>query len=250
MNIEGLGEALVDRIVGDGLVRDFADLYRSIDEPTLASLKFTAVVRRKVTDAEGVVSYEDRSEDRRFGEKSARALLDEIERSRRNEVWRLIFGLGIRHVGERGAQALAEAFGTMDVLAEADVERLQAVPDIGPVVAASVRHFFEAAETRALLERLRSAGLSFCTPVAPAADVPRPLEGQTVVLTGTLDALTRDEAGDRLAALGAKVAGSVSRKTTFVVAGRDAGSKLEKAQALGVPVLDEAALLRLLAEPT
>ncbi len=250
MNIEGLGEALVDRLAGDGLVRDFADLYLSLDEPTLASLKFTAVVRRKGTDAAGVVTYEERTEERRFGEKSARALLDEIERSRRNEVWRLIFGLGIRHVGERGAQALAEAFGTMDALAAAEVEALQAVPDIGPVVAASVRRFFEATETRGLLERLRTAGVSFGTPVAPRAVIPRPLDGQTVVLTGTLDTLTREEAGDRLSALGAKVAGSVSRKTTFVVAGRDAGSKLEKAQALGVQVLDEAALLRLFDEST
>jgi DNA ligase (NAD+) len=248
MNIEGLGEALVDRLVGDGLVTDFADLYLSLDEATLANLKFSAVVRRKSVDDDGNARAIERTEERRFGEKSARALRAEIDRSRGNEMWRLLFGLGIRHVGERGAQALAEAFGTLDAVAEADVETLQAVPDIGPVVAASVRRFFDAPSTHDLLARLRRAGVSFGTPVAPRTTGPRPLDGQTVVLTGTLDSMTRDEAGDRLTTLGAKVAGSVSRKTSFVVAGHDAGSKLEKARALGVRVLDEAALLRLLEE--
>ncbi len=248
MNIEGLGEALVDRLVGDGLVRDFADLYLSLDEPTLANLKFTAIVRRKTVDDVGVVSLVEKQEERRFGEKSARALLDEIARSRSHEMWRLLFGLGIRHVGERGAQALAEVFGTLDAVMAADLDALQAVPDIGPVVAASVRHFFDAPETHALVERLRQAGVSFGAPPAPRPDAPGPLTGQTVVLTGTLDAMTREEAGDRLAALGARVSSSVSRKTSFVVAGREAGSKLDKAQTLGVPVLDEAGLLRLLAE--
>jgi DNA ligase (NAD+) len=246
MNIEGLGEALVDRLVGDGLVTDFADLYLSLDEPTLANLKFSAVVRRKSLDDDGNATTTERTEERRFGEKSARALLAEIDRSRGNEVWRLLFGLGIRHVGERGAQALADAFGTVDAVAAADVETLQAVPDVGPVVAASVHRFFEAPSTQALLARLRRAGVSFGTPVIPRPVAPRPLDGQTVVLTGTLDAMTRDEAGDRLTALGARVAGSVSRKTSFVVAGREAGSKLEKARELGVRVLDEMALLRLL----
>src|SRR5690606_16937764 len=152
----------------------------------------------------------ERTEERRFGEKSARALLDEIDRSRGNEVWRLLFGLGIRHVGERGAQALAEAFGTVEAVAAADVETLQAVPDIGPVVAASIRRFFDAPETATLLARLREGGVSFGTPRPPGAATaaraaPRPLAGQTVVLTGTLDSMTRDEAGDRLAALGARV---------------------------------------------
>ncbi len=249
MNIEGLGEALVDKLVGDGLVRDFADLYLSLDEPTLAAQTFSATVRRKVTSPDGASGTEERTEVRRFGEKSARALLAEIARSRDNEVWRLLFGLGIRHVGERGAQALAEAFGTVDAVAAADVEQLQAVPDIGPIVAASIRRFFDAPETHALLARLRKAGVSFGTPLPEGASpARRPLQGQTVVLTGSLEAMTRDEASDRLAALGAKVAGSVSRKTSFVVAGHDAGSKLEKARALEVPVLDEAALLALLAE--
>lgn len=249
MNIEGLGEALVDKLVGDGLVRDFADLYLSLDEQTLASQTFAATVRRKGTAPDGSATLEERTEVRRFGEKSARALLAEIDRSRSNEVWRLLFGLGIRHVGERGAQALAEAFGTVDAVAAADVEQLQAVPDIGPVVAASIRRFFDAPETQALLERLRQAGVSFGTPLPEGArEARRPLQGQTVVLTGTLDSMTRDEASDRLTALGAKVAGSVSRKTSFVVAGREAGSKLDKARALGIRVLDEAGLLALLAE--
>lgn len=251
MNIEGLGESLVDKLVGDGLVRDFADLYLSLDEATLAAQTFSANVRRKVTSDEGSTTIEERTEVRRFGEKSARSLLAEIARSRDNEVWRLLFGLGIRHVGERGAQALAEAFGTVDAVAAADLETLQAVPDIGPVVAASIRRFFDAPETHALLARLRDGGVSFGVPLPAGTSAPaqaRPLAGQTVVLTGTLESLTRDEAGDRLATLGAKVAGSVSRKTSFVVAGHDAGSKLQKAEALGVRVIDEAALLALLAE--
>lgn len=251
MNIEGLGESLVDKLVGDGLVRDFADLYLSLDEATLAAQTFSANVRRKVTSDEGSTTIEERTEVRRFGEKSARSLLAEVARSRDNEVWRLLFGLGIRHVGERGAQALAEAFGTVDAVAAADLETLQAVPDIGPIVAASIRRFFDAPETHALLARLRDGGVSFGVPLPAGTSAPaqaRPLAGQTVVLTGTLESLTRDEAGDRLAALGAKVAGSVSRKTTFVVAGHDAGSKLQKAEALGVRVIDEAALLALLAE--
>lgn len=248
MNIEGLGEALGDKLVGDGLVTDFADLYLSLDEATLAAQTFAAVVRRKATAEDGTVTVAERTETRRFGEKSARALLAEIERSRGNEAWRLLFGLGIRHVGERGAQALAEAFGTIDAVAASDVEALQAVPDIGPVVAASVRRFFDAPATSTLLERLRQGGVSFGTPVERQEAAPRPLAGQTVVLTGTLEAMTRDQAGDRLTALGAKVASAVSRKTSFVVAGREAGSKLDKARALGVRVLDEAALLALLTD--
>jgi DNA ligase (NAD+) len=185
---------------------------------------------------------------RRFGEKSATALVAQIDNSRRNELWRLIFGLGIRHVGERGAQALAEAFGTMPVVAAANVDQLQAVPDIGPVVAASVRRFFEAPETQRLIGRLEQAGLNMGRPVAEGRG-PRPLEGRTVVLTGSLGTMTREEATERLAALGAKVAASVSRKTSLVIAGEAAGSKLDKARELGVPIADETGLQRLLADP-
>lgn len=252
MNIEGLGEALVDRLISDQLVGDFADLYLSLDETRLADLKFSASARRAPGTTEGTADgpadagAEVRSQVRRFGEKSARALLAQIDRSRQNEVWRLLFGLGIRHVGERGAQALAAAFGSIDAVVAAKIEVLQAVDDIGPVVAASVRRFFDAPETLTLLERLRRGGVSFGTDRPAPTRSAGPLDGQTVVLTGTLTTMTRDQAADRLMALGAKVAGSVSRNTSFVVAGTEMGSKLAKAESLGVRVLDEDALRQLL----
>ncbi|WP_291982216.1 NAD-dependent DNA ligase LigA [Luteitalea sp.] len=245
MNIDGLGEALVDKLVALELVRDFADLYHLTVE-TLADLKFEAQPRtpKAAADAPARVLTP-----RRFGEKSAGALVAQIDNSRRNELWRLIFGLGVRHVGERGAQALAEAFGTMDVMAGATVEQLQAVPDIGPVVAASVRRFFDARETQRLIARLAAAGVHMGTPVAEGRG-PRPLEGRSIVLTGTLSTMSRDEATERLTALGARVAGSVSKKTSLVIAGEDAGSKLIKARELGITVADEAALQRLLGDPS
>jgi DNA ligase (NAD+) len=151
-------------------------------------------------------------------------------------------------VGERGAQGLAEGFGTMQALAAASVEQLQAVPDIGPVVAASVRRFFDATATAHLVARLEAAGLNMGTPVAEGRG-PKPLEGRTIVLTGGLATMTRDEATERLTALGAKVAGSVSKKTSLVIAGDDAGSKLAKARDLGVPIGNEDTLQRLLDQP-
>jgi DNA ligase (NAD+) len=251
MNIDGLGEALVDKLVGIELVRDFADLY-ALTLETLADLKFEAQARKADRDTgtqegEGADALRAVTA-RRFGEKSAAALIGQIDNSRRNDLWRLIFGLGIRHVGERGAQALAEGFGTMHVLAASNVEQLQAVPDIGPVVAASVRRFFDAPETQQLVARLEAAGVNMGTPVA-AGRGPKPLEGRTIVLTGGLSTMTRDDATERLTALGAKVAGSVSKKTSLVIAGEDAGSKLAKARDLGVPIGDEDTLQRLLDEP-
>ena len=243
MGIDGLGEALVDKLVGLGLVADFADLYH-LTVDTLADLRFEAQPRKSQADGAAARVLTPR----RFGEKSATTLVNQIDASRRNEVWRLIFGLGIRHVGERGAQALADAFGTMDAIAAAGVEQLQAVPDIGPVVAASIRRFFDAPQTRHLLQRLAAAGLNMGSPV-PEGRGPKPLEGRTIVLTGGLSTMTRDEATERLTALGAKVSGSVSRKTALVIAGADAGSKLDKARELGVPVGDEETLGALLADP-
>ena len=254
MNIDGLGEALVDKLVGLGLVRDFADLY-GLTVETLADLKFEAQSRKADREAAEGAELDASDGDaqrtltaRRFGEKSATALVTQIDNSRRNELWRLIFGLGIRHVGERGAQALAGAFGTMQALATASVEQLQSVPDIGPVVAASVRRFFEAPETQRLVAHLEAAGLNMGSPV-PEGRGPGPLEGRTIVLTGGLTTMTRDEATERLTALGAKVAGSVSKKTSLVIAGEDAGSKLAKARDLGVPIGDEDTLRRLIDNP-
>jgi DNA ligase (NAD+) len=244
MSIDGLGEALVDKLVGLGIVNDFADLYHLTVEQ-LADLKFEAQPRGKQAETTPVRVLTPR----RFGEKSATALITQIDNSRRNELWRLIFGLGIRHVGERGAQALADAFGTMAAVSAASVEQLQAVPDIGPVVAASVRRFFDAPATQRLIGRLEAAGLAMGSPV-PEGRGPKPLEGRTIVLTGSLTTLTRDEAAERLAALGARVAGSVSKKTSLVIAGDAAGSKLDKARDLGVPVGDESVLQQLLADPT
>lgn len=247
MSIDGLGEALVDKLVTEGLVRDYADLY-ALTVETLADLKFDAQPRKKKgeDDASGPPRV---LTPRRFGEKSAATLVAQIDRSRRNELWRLLFGLGIRHVGERGAQALADAFGTMAAIVAASQEQLQAVPDIGPVVAASVRRFFDAPETQALVARLEAAGLHMGVPV-PEGRGPKPLEGRTIVLTGSFEILSRDEATTQLTALGAKVSGSVSKKTSLVIAGEAAGSKLDKARDLGVPIGDEAMLRALLDTPT
>jgi DNA ligase (NAD+) len=219
MGIDGLGEAIVDQLVSSGLVRDFADLYR-LDVATLAALE-------------------------RMGKKSAGNLVAQIDRSRGNELWRLVFALGIRHVGERGAQALARAFGNLDALMAAPESRLLEIEDVGPVVAASVREFFDEPRNRDLIDRLRERGLDFGS--LGTADVgastaeaePRNMSGQVFVLTGALSSMTRDEAQTAIEKRGGKVSGSVSRKTSFVVAGADAGSKLAKARELGVPVLDE-----------
>jgi DNA ligase (NAD+) len=220
MNIEGLGEALVDQLVRTGLVRDVADLYR-LTAGQLESLD-------------------------RMGPKSAENLVREIAASRSLEPWRLLFGLGIRHVGERAAQALVRAFGSIDAIETATLEQLQQVEDIGPVVAASVREYFDEPSNRERLARLRAAGLrtSGREPGGPAA--PGPLAGKTFVLTGALSSMTREEAAAAIEAAGGRVAGSVSRKTDYVVAGSEPGSKLEKARAAGVAVLDEAAFLALL----
>jgi DNA ligase (NAD+) len=220
MNIEGLGEALIDQLVSTGLVANVADLYR--------------------LTADQVAGLE------RMGRKSAAKLIEQIERSKRHELWRLVFAVGIRHVGERGAQALARALGEMRAIAEASAEDLQRIEDIGPVVATSVRAFFDEARNRELVGRLEEAGLDMGRPVPRAAEGPRPLDGLTFVLTGTLPSMTRDEARAAIEGAGGKVTGSVSRHTSYVVAGEEAGSKLEKARALGIPVLGEAELQRLI----
>jgi DNA ligase (NAD+) len=219
MNIEGLGEALVDQLAERGLVKDAADLY-TLELDQVAALD-------------------------RMGQKSARKLLDQIARSKGAEFWRVLFGLGIRHVGERVAQSLASAFGSVDALSAAPAEAMQAVRDIGPVAAAAVREYFDEPHNLALVGRLRSAGVQLESD-APAPAGAQPLAGATFVLTGTLSAMTRDDAAAAIAARGGRVSGSVSKKTTYVVAGADAGSKLAKARDFGVTVLDEEAFSRLI----
>jgi DNA ligase (NAD+) len=170
-----------------------------------------------------------------------RNVIDQIARSKQNDLSRLIYGLGIRHVGEKAAATLARYLRTLPAILDAPLETLQSIPEIGPVLAASVRSFAGEPHNRALVERLRDAGVNLESQ-QPAVDLDTPgvLAGRTFVLTGTLPTLTREEATRMIEELGGKVAGSVSKKTTYVVAGEEAGSKLQKAQQLGVPVLDEA----------
>lgn len=223
MDIEGLGERLVDQLVDAGLVRTPADLYVRLDEANLAGLE-------------------------RMAEKSAANVIAAIRNSRNTTLARLIYALGIRNVGESTARDLAAHFGTLEAVAQADMETLQQVPDVGPVVAESVVQFFAEPHNREVIAGLQAAGIHY-EPVAP-----RPVAsagavaGRSFVLTGTLPNLTRDDAKSRIEAAGGRVAGSVSKKTDFVVAGADAGSKLEKAQALGVTVIDEQGLLTLLGQ--
>jgi DNA ligase (NAD+) len=182
----------------------------------------------------------------RMGEKSAQNLLAGLQRSKDTTLPRFLYGLGIRHVGESTARDLARHFGGLDAVMDATAEQLLEVPDVGPVVAESIHTFFAQPHNREVVEQLRACGVHW-PEGEPAAQAPKPLAGKTVVLTGTLPTLGRDEAKDLLEAAGAKVAGSVSKKTSYVVAGAEAGSKLEKATELGVPVLDEDGLRRLLA---
>jgi DNA ligase (NAD+) len=179
----------------------------------------------------------------RVGEKTAEALLAQIARSKQAPLSRLLLGLGMRHVGERTSRSLADHFGSMDALMAATEEELTRINDIGPTVAEAVREFFAEPRNLALIEKLRAHGLNF---VAEKRVTTTQLEGLTFVLTGTLPTLTREAAKAMIESAGGKVSGSVSKKTDYLVAGEDAGSKLEKAQALGVKVLDEPALLALL----
>jgi DNA ligase (NAD+) len=220
MDIEGLGERLVDQLVDLDLVRTPADLYR-LDAKALAGLD-------------------------RMAERSAANVIDAIHGSRDTTLARLIYALGIRNVGESTARDLAAHFGTLDAVAQADVEALQQVPDVGPIVAESVVQFFAEPHNREVIAGLQAAGIHYA-PVAPRQSVSAgAVAGRSFVLTGTLPNLTREDAKARIEAAGGRVAGSVSKKTDFVVAGADAGSKLEKAQALGVKIIDEQGLLELL----
>lgn len=219
MDIEGLGDKLVDQLVDGNVVRSLPDLYRlRLDD--LASLD-------------------------RMAEKSAQNVLDALEKSKSTTLNRFLFGLGIRHVGEATAKDLARHFGTLDAIMAASVEQLLEVRDVGPVVAESIHTFFAQPHNREVVQQLRACGVHW-EEGAPAEKAPQILAGKTVVLTGTLPTMGRDEAKELLEAAGAKVSGSVSKKTSYVVAGAEAGSKLTKAQELGVRVLDEAGMLALL----
>ncbi|MFO7695256.1 MAG: NAD-dependent DNA ligase LigA [Vicinamibacterales bacterium] len=219
LNIEGLGESLVDQLVAGGLVTDVADLY-ALQAEQLAALD-------------------------RMGQKSAQKLLGQIARSKEAEFWRVLFGLGIRHIGEGVAQSLVAAFGSLGALSTATLDAMQEVRDIGPVAAAAVREYFDEPHNLALVERLRAAGLQLES-AAPPASGDLPLSGATFVLTGTLAGMTRDEAAQAVISRGGRVSGSVSRKTSYVVAGADAGGKLARARELGITVLDEEAFSRLI----
>jgi len=223
MDIEGLGDRLVDQLVDNVIVGTPADLYK-LGVLALANLE-------------------------RMADKSATNLVDAIEASKRTTLPRFIFALGIRNVGEKTAKDLARYFGSLDALMAADEARLQQVPDVGPIVASSVAHFFAEPHNREVIEQLRAAGLVW-EEGEPQQGVAGALAGRTFVLTGTLPTLTRDDAGALIEAAGGKVSGSVSKKTDYVVAGAEAGSKLDKAQQLGITILDEAGLRALLDSDT
>ena len=219
VEVEGLGDKLVEQLVDAGIVKSLPDLYR-LGLLALANLD-------------------------RMAEKSTKNLLKALQKSKQTTLPRFLFGLGIRHVGEATAKALARHFGKLDAIMDATPEQLLEVADVGPIVASSLRTFFDQPHNREVVEQLRASGVTWVEG-EPAPQTPKPLAGKTFVLTGTFPTLSRAGAKDLLEAAGAKVAGSVSKKTDFLVAGAEAGSKLEKAQALGVAVLDEAGMLALL----
>ena len=233
MNVEGLGESLVDQLIEQGLVHDYADLYHLTAEQLEA-----LVVAPKEPRSERAVA-------RKLG-KVGRNVVAQLERSKTNDLSRLIYALGIRHVGEKAAATLARHFRSMDRLMSEPPEALQSVAEIGPVVAASVRAFAEEPRNQELVRRLKATGVNMESQAPEPSDQPRPLSGKTYVLTGTLTAMTREDATAALERLGAKVSGSVSKKTTAVVFGAEAGSKLETAEKLGVERMDEAQFLAFL----
>jgi DNA ligase (NAD+) len=218
VEVEGLGDKLVEQLVDAGIVNTLPDLYK---------LGFVALVSLE-----------------RMADKSAQNVLDALQKSKQTTLPRFLFGLGIRHVGESTAKALARHFGTLDTIMDASLEQLTAVPDVGMIVAQSIRTFFDQAHNREVVEQLRACGVTW--EEGEIVHTPKPLAGKTFVLTGTFPTLSRDQAKDLLEAAGAKVSGSVSKKTHYVVAGAEAGSKLEKAQTLGVAVLDESQMLEML----
>ena len=223
MDIEGLGDKLVDQLVDAGIVRTLPELYK------LGVASFAALDR--------------------MADKSAQNLVAGLQKSKQTTLGRFLYALGIRHVGETTAKDLARHFGQLDRVLDASEAQLLEVADVGPIVAQSLHTFFAQPHNREVVEQLRAAGITWKEDDGTADSTPKPLLGQTFVLTGTLPSLSRDEAKDRIEAAGGKVSGSVSKKTHYVVAGAEAGSKLEKATELGIAVLDEAGLLALLDAP-
>ncbi len=219
VEVEGLGDKLVDSLVDAHIVKTLPDLYR-LGLASLAQLD-------------------------RMAEKSAQNIVDALQKSKQTTLPRFLFGLGIRHVGEATAKALSRHFGKLDAIMDATLEQLTGVADVGPIVALSLRTFFDQAHNREVVEQLRACGLTW-EEGEPVEGALKPLTGKTFVITGTLPTLSRDEAKDLLEAAGAKVAGSVSKKTHYLVAGAEAGSKLDKARELGVEILDETGLRALL----
>ena len=219
MDIEGLGPANVETLADAGLLKAPGDLY--------------------LLQAEDVAPLEH------FAKKSAQNLVQAIEKSKENDLSRLIFALGIRQVGQKAGQVLARQFGTLDALAAATEEELSAVPDVGPITAKSISSWFADPQSQHLIEALKDAGVNMTSKAEPLGDK---FAGLTFVLTGELEHFTRKEAGERIQAQGGKVSGSVSKKTSYVIAGEAAGSKLRKAQELGVTVLDESEFLKMLDE--
>jgi DNA ligase (NAD+) len=221
MNIEGLGDAAVQQLLDRKLVRSVSDLY-SLTEEQLVDLE-------------------------RFAEKSARTLLAEIEKSKTAGLASVLMGLGIRFVGERTAELLAQEFGTIDALMGANAEELERVEEVGPRISGAILEFFADKENRNLVKRLKDAGVDM---TAEKKQRSTQLAGLTFVLTGTLPKMTREEAKEKIETAGGKTAGSVSKKTSYVVAGDEAGSKLDRARELKIPVIDEEGLLALLSGDT
>jgi DNA ligase (NAD+) len=220
MDIEGLGSKLIDQLVDSDRLKSAADIYE--------------------------LTVEELAELERLGEKSATKLVRAIENSKSTTLPRFLYALGIRDVGESTSAALAEHFASLDALADADVEAIQETPDVGPVVAKHVHDFFRKAENRKVVKRLQDLGVHWPAIKKSAKASSGPFSDKTFVITGTLSGMTRDEARDRITALGGKTSDSVSKKTSYLVVGDSPGSKLKKAEALGVQVLDEAAFLKLL----
>ena len=238
MDIDGLGDELINRMVEEGVLSDVADFYDKLTEETLASMPTGRVYDTDTADHLSGDSIP-------VGHTIAKKVMAKVEESKTRGLGRALFGIGMRHVGANVAELLAQEFGSIQALATAPVEKIAEIPGIGPKIAESVHEFFSIPENVAVIERLRQAGVVL-EEEKPENELPQTLAGLTFVLTGTLEHFTRDEAGAQLKAMGAKVSGSVSKKTSFVVAGEAAGSKLTKAESLGVPVLDEAALQQIL----